>query len=343
MTRAPCITHLWLAGVVVATAAACGGKVAADAAPPSAGCGQSGSESTLASGLAGPYGIAVDDANVYLTSGTTVMSVAKCGGSPPVVLASGPQAGYVAVDATSVYWTAWQGWCGPSSIMSVPKGGGTAVKLASGTGQSGAIAVDDTSVYWTDSAHGTVMRTPKTGGASVVLGSGQGVPGADGTDGNPGVAIPLAIDGTNVYWADYKGVLKSAPKGSGPVATLSTTPTGWRAYALTVDSTHLYSMALNGTVTSIPKGGGAFVTLASGGPPNRGAPYGGGIATDATTVYWATGITGTILGAPKGGGPSRVFVSSTRPTGIAVDGTGIYWPAAGTGAPYSGAVIRVEK
>jgi hypothetical protein len=61
------------------------------------------------------------------------------------------------VDATSVYWTNYDG-----TVMKVPVGGGNLATLASGQDDARGIAVDATSVYWVSFSNGTVMKlTPK--------------------------------------------------------------------------------------------------------------------------------------------------------------------------------------
>jgi len=53
-------------------------------------------------------GIAVDDANVYVTSGEgTIVKLAKGGVGTPVILVSGQTPTAIAVDDHSVYWTTW--------------------------------------------------------------------------------------------------------------------------------------------------------------------------------------------------------------------------------------------
>jgi hypothetical protein len=82
----------------------------------------------------------------------TVMKV-PVGGGARTTLASGHPI-YIAVDATSVYWTDSDTSSGTSgsngTVMKVPVGGGPPTVLASGQDGPDRIAVDATSVYWTD-------------------------------------------------------------------------------------------------------------------------------------------------------------------------------------------------
>ena len=78
----------------------------------------------------------------------------------PVSLLGSPST--IAVDASSVYWTA--GVMG-GTVMKVAVAGGALTTLASGQAYPNGIAVDASSVYWTDMVYtGTVQKIPLTGG-----------------------------------------------------------------------------------------------------------------------------------------------------------------------------------
>jgi predicted heme/steroid binding protein len=83
-----------------------------------------------------------------------------------VALASGQSnPSYIALDATSVYWTNYN----DGTVMKALLGGGAATKLASGQSGPAGIAVDGTSVYWVNQGSykgvdGAVMSVPLAGG-----------------------------------------------------------------------------------------------------------------------------------------------------------------------------------
>ncbi len=101
------------------------------------------------------------DSSVYFTGGAETASSVSIGSRATV--GRNPRCeGGLAVDGTSVYWTAELA----GTVVKMPIGGGLVTTLASGQDYPYAIAVDDTSVYWTNEdnggSNGTVMQlTPK--------------------------------------------------------------------------------------------------------------------------------------------------------------------------------------
>ena len=118
------------------------------------------------------------------------------------------------------------------------------------------------------------------GGSGEILASGQQSPEY------------LAVDRTNVYWANAGNVALGPDPCDG-----------------------------GGSIVKVPIGGGTPVVLAAG----QNCPV--GIAVDDTNVYWTNNIdNGSVATVPIAGGPPVTLAAGqTYPTGIAVNATDVYW------------------
>jgi hypothetical protein len=109
--------------------------------------------------------IALGDTDVFYLQGTSIMKVAKTGGTPVLITTTTPLIGAnLAVDATSIYWFR-------DSIQKFPIGGGAAVTLVpvSGVvdrGEGFVVTQDATYLYWARSlpVPAAIVRVPKAGG-----------------------------------------------------------------------------------------------------------------------------------------------------------------------------------
>ncbi len=201
---------------------------------------------------------------------------------------SGSSAG-IAVDATSVYWTALSAGPGTpgGAVLSCPLSGGATTTLTTGQYQPWSIAVDATNVYWT--AWSNVVSVPKDGGVATTLGSGP-----TAAYGLAALPLPVApgVTAQNIYWTvpsdpaggpGVAGWVLAVPAAGGTTVTLASgtmTPSD-----IAIDDTSIYWA--DDTLTQImkmPLDGGTPEAL-----PGTFNPMGvTAVAVDATSVYWAT-------------------------------------------------------
>lgn len=205
--------------------------------------------------------------------------------------------------------------------------------LVSGLDEPQAIAVDATFVYWTNrsggsQADGSLMKIAKTGGASVLL--------ADALD-QPFSVFPYD---SWVYWINIgfkasDGLFTRIPKTGGTPTALLDEPTN----DVAIDTSGIY-VTVQTEMRRYPHGWGSPVTLLT-------EPDGlGGLALDATSIYYLTLGTGTnyddarLMKVAKTGG-----TPITLATGIVVGdrpfvyGGHVYWASQGSGD--DGEVSRV--
>jgi hypothetical protein len=153
--------------------------------------------------------IIVRDGNVYFLGDGVRMIPANTTGSVQLTGQGGVE---LTADATTLYWTVWDG-----QVLSMPIGGGAVTILADGQLHASGVAVDATRVYWSEQATpGLIQSLPKAGGPTpTILASG-----------NAALKV-FAIDATRVYYAQYGGNLFSAPlSGGGPSTLLGLIPSG---------------------------------------------------------------------------------------------------------------------
>jgi hypothetical protein len=211
----------------------------------------------------------------------------------------------IATDGTDVYFA------GSSGLLSrVPVSGGTVTSYSTSE-TPGAIALDATNVYWVYNTGGTAQfrklaKSAATGTAPTVLGSTQGT------------LYSLAIDGTNLYFASNVGIMKLPLAGGTPALLVS------GAYqpslGIAVDGTRIAWSAFNGNAVYIaPLTGGSATVVASG------QMQVGGVAMDASYVYWAT--QGVLKRAPRAGGTATTLATQSSGTygPVVVDATRAYY------------------
>jgi hypothetical protein len=307
---------------------------------------------TLASGINDPGWLAVDGTSVYFTvggnspaSGPGLMRVSKTGGTLATI-ASQPDLSALALDATSIFWSASDGTLQTASLT-----GKMPATLASGLHVPQSLALDATSIYFAEANPGRISKVPLAGGAPVPLATGVSFPQG------------LVVDASNIYWVegggappDYDTRLMMMPLAGGTPTPL------WddgalATAALAVDAHNIYwttsssstvngSTVCTGKVLSMPIGGGAPTTLATG----QDCP--GPIAVDRSAVYWineGSRYVGALMKIPLGGGAPVTLASGRIDAhAIAIDDTFVYWSEVGASAESTpqtgtGALMKTAK
>jgi hypothetical protein len=133
--------------------------------------------------------LAVDDTSVYFSAGL-LTKIKKTGGLP-LVLAKIQALGAIALDATNVYVATWED---VANVVRVPKAGGPMKVIAAGDGGPNAgVAVANGEAAWTSESGNAVLWAPAGGGPAVTLATGQPTPER------------IATGGGWFVWANYNG------------------------------------------------------------------------------------------------------------------------------------------
>jgi hypothetical protein len=295
------------------------------------GCAAGRCVVTIASGLDGPFSIALGPSDVYFTqTGVTgganggVLKVSKAGGVVGTISSPETQPDDLQVDGTNVYWIA-------GNLKKKAIAGGPVTTLSSRTNASYSLALDSSSstLFWTydDStapANGIVFAM-STGGAAMPtsLGNGYGV---------------IATDGAYVYFTTPTTIARAPIAGGATMTVAAATGLTNTGRGMAVDARNLYWLEYSdGMVRQTQSDGtGPLVTLAAG----QASPT--TIAIDASTVYWVNRAGDVRKTAIGGAGPVVTLTTGlASPWGIAIDGTSAYvanWANAKAGA---GSIVKI--
>jgi hypothetical protein len=268
---------------------------------------EGGPYDTLATGLTDPYGVALDDAYVYVTvyGDKTVRRIPKAGGTATPIGSSTSLYWGIAVANGVVYW-ATQG----NVARVLVDGGSAGLPLGSGTQVTG-VAIDDTTVYFSNYTGQGVYSTLLDGGAGAQWDTMS-------------TTFRVVVDATHVYFGEGNTV-RFAPKNVS-TATLLTTGTSF-VDGIAVDATNVYfTDRTAGIVYRADKTTPGAATIVT-----QGWNMPGGIVVDGAYLYFteyvSTSPGGRIVKVRADGAGSPVIVAGGQigPFTIAVDATHVYW------------------
>jgi len=215
-----------------------------------------GAQTTVASGLSEPVGVAVDGAgDVFIAAAYNqqVVEVPAGGGAQTTVPASGLSYPYgVAVDGAGDVFI---GDYSNNRVVEVPAGGGAQTTVGSGLNSPYGVAVDGAGdVFIADAGNNRVVEVPAGGGAQTTVGSGLSWP--------TGVAVDGAGD---VFIADYaNNQVVEVPAGGGAQTTVGSGL--YLPHGVAVDGAGDVFIAdfAHDRVVEVPANGGAQTTVGSG-------------------------------------------------------------------------------
>ena len=330
-------------------------------------------------------GLAVNATGVFWSDSGSIFSAplsGSTGGSMPTAVVTdaytcGSSAAFAVDDGGLYYWSngfncAQPGSCGGLTKVSLTDGTRTilvpnqSTAGAGNTNQCGSMAVDAANVYVLvtqqqgNVSTRTVYSAPLTGGTDLaMLATAQGSGGS--------ASNTLAVTPTHLVFqvSSMNGPpsFEVVPLGGGAAYSISLPPTSSWGGAFAADTDNIYTAGSgcpcgNNGNSGGPPGGGVSKIALRGGAGAQLAQFSGeagGIAADATTVYWATDT--TLWKVPKAGGSATEVAgnltggvpgfqcigcgggSNSEPVSIALDTTSVYLADHGN----VNAVLKVGK
>jgi hypothetical protein len=194
------------------------------------------------------------------------MTVPKAGGTPAPLASTQSQPVGVAVNGTTVYWTA------SSSVLSMPLAGSMATVLATGQAYPPQVAVDSANVYW-GTSQGAIATLPLDGGTPTTIATNSFYTLQDVALDCP--LFPGTCPATTVFWSSPgSNSLMSVTLDSGTVTTLTSATELSTIQNIAVDATSVYWVTAPAGANS-----GILAKVPLGGAPSRRSPGGWAIRT----------------------------------------------------------------
>ncbi len=240
---------------------------------------EGGAVTTVAGGISSDAPpIAVDDLNIYVADRFTIKKIPLSGGQPEKIAAAGSTVVDLAADNSNVYWIEDP----VSTVRRVDVSGGPITTITSGTGPAGRLVIDGANIYWVD--HYDTIRTIglMSRFESVIAGGLQYVTDiavdsgtvyfleSNGRDiravaasGGPAARLvsfinppgSMAVDRTNLYWADQGGVGEVSRRGGPPTVVATDLASDPRLpNSIAADGLNVYwTEAAGGVIKSAPR------------------------------------------------------------------------------------------
>lgn len=263
----------------------------------------------LATGLTGPWHMAIGGGYVYVVAGGVVRIDTTTGAKTTF-----PSGGmYVGADATNAFWADQNG-----DVYQLAHGAATPKKIAAGvaTGNINSISTDGARVYWTEYLNGGKVKSVDVDGDAVTVANEL----------SPALLYPagLAFAGGSIFVAESDGnqsdgTIKKLTSGAGATPVIG--PLTGPSFPVS-DGVHIFwwERSNNDRIVGASLDGTGVKVVAN-------VAVSPTLATDGQSLYYVN-APGTISKAPVVGAigtPSTLYSFSYSCEALAVDATSVYW------------------